>query len=333
MRARGDYTERARRLEEVRERNAERIEQKPEIVFDNLTRRQSTFTRRDMAREVFRYIDDGERFRNLMARLEGSPELVGLTSAVTDERGNVIEPVRYTTREMLAVESRMAERAQEMADSKTHGVGEGNREAALNRHSYLSGEQQEAVRFVTSERQIEALTGFAGAGKSAAIAAARDAWQAEGYRVLGGALSGIAAENLQRESGLESRTLASWEKGWREGRERLNQRDRAGDRRGRHGRQPPARADRLGGRRARGQGGAGRRCRAAAADRGGSRIPGDRRAGRLSGTLRHPAPARGVAAGGLQRLRAWSSRAGRSTATRSMARSTSPRTGAGRRRS
>ena len=93
------------------------------------------------------------------------------------------------------------------------------------RHSYLSAEQREAVRFITSERQIEALTGFAGAGKSAAIAAARDAWQAEGYRVLGGALSGIAAENLQRESGIESRTLASWEKAWREGRERLQQRD------------------------------------------------------------------------------------------------------------
>jgi Ti-type conjugative transfer relaxase TraA len=225
MRARGAHTERARRLEEVRERNAEKIEQKPEIVFDNLTQRQSTFTRRDMAREVFRHIDDGERFRNLMARLEGSPELVALTSAVTDERGNVVEPVRYTTREMLAVESRMAERAQELADSKTHGVGEGARNAALSRHSYLSAEQQEAVRFITSARSIEALTGFAGAGKSAAIAAAGEAWQAEGYRVLGGALSGIAVENLQRESGIESRTLASWEKAWQVGRERLNQRN------------------------------------------------------------------------------------------------------------
>jgi Ti-type conjugative transfer relaxase TraA len=224
MRARGEYAERARRLEEVREHNAQKIEQKPEIIFDNLTRRQSTFTRRDMAREVFRYIDDGERFRNLMARLEGSPELVRLAPAVRDERGNVVEPERYTTREMLAVESRMAERAQEMADTRTHGVGEGNRNAALGRHIYLSAEQREAVSFITGERQIEALTGFAGAGKSAAIAAARDAWQAEGYRVLGGALSGIAAENLHRESGVESRTLASWEKAWREGRERLQSR-------------------------------------------------------------------------------------------------------------
>ena len=225
MRGRGEYAERAREHEAVRERNAQRIERKPEIVFENLTRRQSTFTRRDIAREVFRYIDDGERFRNLMARLEGSADLVRLAPAVKDERGNVVEPERYTTREMLAVESRMAERAQEMADSRAHRVGEGNRNAALSRHGYLSAEQREAVKSITGERRIEALTGFAGAGKSATIAAARDAWQAEGYRVLGGALSGIAAENLERSSGVQSRTLASWEKAWREGRERLSTRD------------------------------------------------------------------------------------------------------------
>src|SRR5260370_22866178 len=107
-----------------------------------------------------------------MARLEGSAELVRLAPAVKDERGTVVEPERYTTREMLAVESRMAERAQEMADTRTHRVGEGNRDAALGRHSYLSSEQREAVSFITGERQIEALTGFAGAGESAASPAA-----------------------------------------------------------------------------------------------------------------------------------------------------------------
>ena len=225
MRGRGEYAERAREHEAVRARNAQRIEQKPEIIFDNLTRRQATFTRRDLAREVFRHIDEGERFRKLMARLEGSPELVRLTAAVKNERGDVIEPERFTTREMLAVEARMAERAAEMAENRTHGVGEGKLNAALARHGYLSAEQREAVRHIASERQIEALTGFAGAGKSATIAAARDAWQAEGYRVLGGALSGIAAENLERAAGVESRTLAAWEQAWRAGRERLSTRD------------------------------------------------------------------------------------------------------------
>ncbi len=71
---------------------------------------------------------------------------------------------------------------------------------------------------VSAAHEAAALTGFAGAGKSATIAAARDAWQAEGYRVLGGALSGIAAENLERAAGVQSRTLAAWEQAWRAGR-------------------------------------------------------------------------------------------------------------------
>jgi Ti-type conjugative transfer relaxase TraA len=225
MRARGEYAERFRQLEAVRERNARKIEQKPEIVLENLTRRQSTFTRRDIAREVFRYIDDAERFRTMMARLDGSPELLRLAPATLDQRGNLVEPERYTTREMLAVEARLAERSLEMSGSRTHPVRDDHRDAALRRHRYLSAEQREAARFITSERQIEALTGFAGAGKSATIAAARDAWQAQGYRVFGGTLSGIAAENLQRESKVESRTLASWEKAWHEGHQQLSKGD------------------------------------------------------------------------------------------------------------
>ncbi len=63
MRQRGEYAERARELEEVRERNARKIEQRPEMVLEHLTRRQSTFTRNEVAREIFRYIDDQERFR------------------------------------------------------------------------------------------------------------------------------------------------------------------------------------------------------------------------------------------------------------------------------
>jgi ATP-dependent exoDNAse (exonuclease V) alpha subunit len=82
MRARGDFAERFRQNEEVRERNARQIERRPEMVLDNLTRRQSTFTRNDIAREVFRYIDEGKRFGNLMVRIEASAELVLLKPAV-----------------------------------------------------------------------------------------------------------------------------------------------------------------------------------------------------------------------------------------------------------
>lgn len=223
MRARGEYAERARQLEEVRERNARKIEQDPDLVLENLTRRQSTFTRHDVQREVFRYIDDGDRFRNLMARLEQSRELVLL---VPEVKGREIdEPARYTTREMLGIEARLAERALELSERGGRTVSDQTLERVLKRHDYLSLEQRDAVRHITGERQIEALTGFAGTGKSAAIEAARDIWEEEGSRVLGAALSGIAAQNLERAAGVQSRTLASWELGWKQGRERLTERD------------------------------------------------------------------------------------------------------------
>ena len=52
--------------------------------------------------------------------------------------------------------------------------------------------------------------GVAGSGKTTALAAVRDAYEAAGYRVVGTATSGQAARTLGREAGIdESRTLAS----------------------------------------------------------------------------------------------------------------------------
>jgi Ti-type conjugative transfer relaxase TraA len=223
MAARGEYAERARQLEAVRERNARRIERRPEIVFENLTRQQSTFRRADIAREVFRYIDEGERFRNLMTHLEGSREIVMLTPNLI-RHGEMVEPARYTTRTMLAIEAHMVDTAHEMARSPSHPVAGSSLKAILGKHGHLSEEQREAVTAMTTARQIEPVAGSAGAGKSKAIEAAREAWEAAGYRVIGAALSGIAAENLNRESGVESRTIASWEHSWQQGRERLDRR-------------------------------------------------------------------------------------------------------------
>src|SRR3546814_6728485 len=65
------------------------------------------------------------------------------------------------------------------------------------------------------------VTGYAGTGKSAMLGVAREAWEGAGYAVQGLTLSGIAAQNLESGSGIASRTIASIEHQWEQGRDLL----------------------------------------------------------------------------------------------------------------
>ena len=205
-----------------RAENARRIDRNPKLVIDLITREKSVFDERDVAKVLHRYIDDSALFQSLMVRIILHPETLRLERERIDLASGSRLPAKYTTREMIRLEAQMANRAIWLSQRSSHGVRDTVLAATFARHDRLSEEQRTAIEHVSGSERIAAVIGRAGAGKTTMMKAAREAWEAAGYRVVGAALAGKAAEGLEKEAGIVSRTLASWELRWNAGRNQLD---------------------------------------------------------------------------------------------------------------
>jgi Ti-type conjugative transfer relaxase TraA len=217
-----EAADRAEIHREIARNNGERITSNPSVALDAITQQQSTFTQRDMAKFAHRHSDGLDQFNAVMGAMRTAPNLVELGK---DARGED----RFTTHEMIEAEQRLHRAAELIAERERHAVDDADRRAGLSRAEQrglaLSGEQADALAHITEERDLGIVVGYAGTGKSAMLGVAREAWEAAGYWVRGVALSGIAAENLESGSGIASRTIASMEHSWEQGRDLLRSRD------------------------------------------------------------------------------------------------------------
>ncbi len=149
---------------------------------------------------------------NLLVAL--GPTRGHLTSVAVIRRGDRrVVPVdagerRYTTKGLLLTEQRAINRSMTRHDAQVGIAPPRLPERAIGRRS-PTDEQQAMVRRLTgSGAGVEVVVGKAGTGKTYALDAARDAWEASGVQVTGVALAARAALELQTSAGIRSTTLA-----------------------------------------------------------------------------------------------------------------------------
>lgn len=116
---------------------------------------------------------------------------------------------RYTTREMYALEERLLAIAGRLRAREGRIVPATTVASVLTSKAKLNPEQCDVVRVATrGNGSLQLIEGMAGTGKTTVLNAAREAWEKEGLKPIGCALSGKAKGELSSAAGIPSMTIA-----------------------------------------------------------------------------------------------------------------------------
>lgn len=174
---------------------------------DGLTAASATFARQDVIEAVADWAVD---------RLDASGIEAMADQVLADDRVLALATVgdardrRYTTRAMVHAETRVLRVFRAGVRAGLARVDPQIVAETLDRFDDLGDDQRAAItRLCRSGARIQCLVGAAGSGKTHTLAATAAAFQAAGYRVVGAAVQGTAAEHVHTATGIPSRTLAS----------------------------------------------------------------------------------------------------------------------------
>jgi conjugative relaxase-like TrwC/TraI family protein len=185
-----------------------------------LTERASTFDRLAVLRAWCDQLPNGasvatveelaDRLVNAHTALVSLPGPTGAIMRGGDGRvlSTVSTGARWSTIELVELETRLCARAAGRLDSGCAVVDGSDLAMSFRSHPTLSNEQAQVVAHLcASGNGVDVVTAPAGAGKTFTLDAAREAWERSGYRMIGAALAARAAAELQAVAGIPATTL------------------------------------------------------------------------------------------------------------------------------
>jgi conjugative relaxase-like TrwC/TraI family protein len=194
-----------------------------------LTRGTATFSRRDVVQALCERLPPSHRvdagsLEALADAFLASARVVSLLA--TDEAGESrvsfrrrdgrLLPVArqeqmYSTPELLALERHLVRTAIATRNTGAGTAAESRVKHAIAARPELSREQRTMVeRLCLGGDRVSVVVGKAGTGKTYALGAARDAWQASGRPVLGVAVARRAANQLHADTGIATTSVTAF---------------------------------------------------------------------------------------------------------------------------
>lgn len=117
---------------------------------------------------------------------------------------------RFTTGEMWRLEEKLLAAADRLKKTTGPVVESSTITDVIRARKTISADQSKAVReLLENSSRFKILTGVAGAGKTFVLDTIRSGYVRAGYNVIGAALAGVAAEELQKSAKIPARTVAS----------------------------------------------------------------------------------------------------------------------------
>jgi ATP-dependent exoDNAse (exonuclease V) alpha subunit len=210
--AAGEIAREKARNAEVRARNEAYLLANPEHIIAIVSAQKSVFTEKDLSEAFQKRVSSigKDAFDALMDRVMAATDLVRVGTDPAKAVG------LFATRAQVAMDAQMLVDAVRLAGARLE-VDPDPATRVLADH--LSSEQRLAAAAMLSDARLVLVTGTAGAGKTTTIGEAARIWQERGFTVLGGTVSGKAAQELQKAaSGMDVASLAAWEARWSMGR-------------------------------------------------------------------------------------------------------------------
>lgn len=174
-------------------------------VLELLTEQRSTFTGRDLERALDKQITGRLERAQFGEAVLSHPDVVRLS----DQAGG--PTTRYSTRQTIEAEVHVLRAAAGLVRNDQHQIAAPILAAVLSDKKFdgVSREQALAYRHATGGEGLSLIDGQAGTGKSFTMAAIREAYEAQGCRVIGLAPTNAVAQDMRRDGFTRARTVHS----------------------------------------------------------------------------------------------------------------------------